>query len=347
MDVRELSEYISVNKCVPFILEKLGMGDIKECGRYVTCSMPDGDNHCSTVVYTDPILTVLAHTRKIECNNGKKPNLYNLIMFINKCGFSSAINYCCNILGLSNKSTCKKTQGGIDLSYYKTYKRKNNRVVKEQIYYDLDILNSYSKIPHIDLIKNDALISQTILDKYLVRYDYRSERILFPHLKHDDKTKIAGIVGRTTIKAFKELKINKYMSMLKTEYMKSNNLYALSLNIEEIKKRNKVIIFEAEKSVMKADMMGYGIGVAVGCHDISSTQFKMLLKLNVEEIIIAFDKDVDLEHINKICKRFDLYRNISYIYDKWSLLKEKDSPVDRGIKKWKFLYDHRIKYNGE
>ena len=36
---------------------------------------------------------------------------------------------------------------------------------------------------------------------------------------------------------------------------------------------------------------------------------------------------------------------LSYIIDKWSLLGEKDSPVDKGIKRWKFLYEHRVHYN--
>ena len=62
-------------------------------------------------------------------------------------------------------------------------------------------------------------------------------------------------------------------------------------------------------------------------------------------IIIAFDKDVEEEHLIATCERFAKFSNVSYIFDKWNLLDEKDSPVDKGYKRWKFLYEHRVHYN--
>ena len=40
-------------------------------------------------------------------------------------------------------------------------------------------------------------------------------------------------------------------------------------------------------------------------------------------------------------------RRVSYVYDRWHLLNEKDSPVDRGLKKWKYLYRNRVQYTGD
>lgn len=212
----------------------------------------------------------------------------------------------------------------------------------------MSILDDFLKLPHIDLIRKDGLINKEIFSKYHVCFDTRSERIVFPHFKYDDDTKICGLIGRTTNPCYKELKILKYVSLLDTTYDKTKNLYALCWNIENIKKEKKIIIFEAEKSVMKLDLFKLpSIGVSVGCHSISEEQKKIILSLGVEEVIIAFDKDVEEEHLIKQCKMFSSIVNVSYIYDKVNLLQEKDSPVDRGLKRWNFLYKYRVKYDNK
>lgn len=342
MTSKELREYIYKNDCIITILENLGMTHIDDSNsKYISCGMPDGDNPCSTIIYKDEYLTTLAYTRNIKPKDYiGQTNIIHLIMFIKKCEYSSAKSWCYFLLGLSNEGSNIKSKDY--LGFFKRIKR-NKDIIKEQVYYDKSILNQYSKTPHIDLIRKDGIISQKIIDKYDIRFDYRSNRIIFPHYKYNDSNKIAGIVGRTVIKSFKELNIKKYMSMLPTEYHKKQNLYAYNLNIDNIQKRHIVIVFEAEKSVIKADMFGFPYGVSVGCHDISDFQRRLLLSLNCE-VIIAFDKDVSEEHIKNICKVFSNFTSVSYIYDKWNLLDEKDSPVDKGHRVWEYLFRNRIKW---
>lgn len=345
MNAKELREYISKNDRLPEILESLGMHSINGSNpKYYSCGFPDGDNPTSTIIYRDESLTVNAYTRNIGGEDGKKPNIFNLIMFINRCEFVTAISWCHAVLGIKNNGNIHTKR--IDLlSKKRKYINKSKK--REVIYYDLDVLNGYSKTPHIDLVINDGLIDKNILDKYMVMFDERTDRIIFPHLKYDDVSKVAGVVGRTVIKAYKELKIHKYMSMLKTKFDKTFNLYALSLNIDNIKKHGIVCVFEAEKSVMKLDMYGMPVGVAVGCHDISEFQRTLLLKLEVE-ICICFDKDVDIEHIKKVCKDLKFKgRPISYIQDTKGLLKDKDSPVDRGRRVWEELFKNKTPYEEE
>ena len=346
MDIKEIKEYILSNEKTIYILENLGMHSINDNhGKFISCGMPDGDNPNSTIIYKDISLTVMAYTRKLPHKEENKPNIFNLIMFIKNISFSESIKWCTSLLGLSNTYNSKNNQrddyGKLREIVQNSKKYTGGYTQGEQVFYSKEILKNFHDVVHIDLIKNDGLIDYEILKKYHVMFDERTNRIVFPHLKYDDANKIAGIVGRTTIKAYKELKISKYMSLLDTEYIKTNNLYGLSLNIEEIKKRGQIIIFEAEKSVMKADMFRFPIGVAVGCHDISDFQVKLLLSLDVE-IIIAFDKDVSEEDLKKVCNKFKFFRKTSYIYDKWGLLKEKSSPVDEGIKKWNFLFKNRV-----
>lgn len=346
MRAKELKEYIVNNNKLVDILEALGMKYVNTSNpKYISCGMPDGDNPSSTIIYNDSFLTVNAYTRKLPTELGRNSNIFNLIMFVNNMSFSQAVSWTHAILGLNNTITISQKEDYS--SKYKKYKPKikNKSSIREQIYYNLDILNGYIKTPHIELIR-DGIFNQSIIEKYKILFDDKSNRIIFPHFKHDDESKICGISGRTVIKAYKEMKIQKYMSMLPTEYIKTQNIYALSLNKKNIESKGVVIVFEAEKSVIKADQMGFDNGVAVGCHSISEIQAKILLGLNVE-VCIAFDKDVPECEIQAICDRFlNTGRTVSYIYDKWDLLKEKDSPVDRGYKRWNFLYKHRIKYTG-
>ena len=347
MNAKELKKYICDNELVVTILEHINMHHINTLNpRFITCGMNDGDRANSTTVFhKDEYLGVNAYTRNIKSEGQtSQADLINLTAYALNMEYISAKNYLIGFLGLENSGSSRTAD---PISFFRKSirkaKRENQR--KEQVYYNVDILNNYLDLPHIDLIRKDSLIDLNILKKYHVMFDPRSERIVFPHFKYDDDSIILGLVGRTTNPSFKELNINKYMSLLSTRYDKTLNLYALCWNEKYIKKHKKVIVFEAEKSVMKADMYGLPIGVSVGCHDISEFQKKLLLSLNCEEIIIAFDKDVEEEHLIAQCEKFSKFVNVSYIIDKWNLLDEKDSPVDKGYKRWKFLYEHRVRYN--
>ena len=339
MRVKDLKRYIYENNKIIDILEKLGMNNIKDTNsKYISCSQPDGDNPSSTIIYKDEYLTTLAYTRNIKPKDYTgQTNIFHLIMYILNCEYSSAITWCYGVLGLDNTKT-EYSKRKVYLSLFKKINKPQK--IKEQIYYSTDILKQFSSTPHIDLIRNDAIISKKVIEKYNIKYDFRSERIVFPHFKYDDSTKIAGLIGRTTVKAYKELGIKKYMSLLPTEYIKTQNLYAFNLNKQNILDNGIVIVVESEKSVIKLDMYGFPYAVSVGCHNISEFQQKLLISLKCE-IVIAFDKDVEEEHILETCKQLNKFTKVSYIKDEYNLLKEKDSPVDRGYKKWCFLFKHR------
>ena len=122
------------------------------------------------------------------------------------------------------------------------------------------------------------------------------------------------------------------------------NLYGLQENYEGIQKAGDVCVYESEKSVLKRHSRLDRTGVAVGSHNLSDEQVKILVGINVN-ITLAYDKDIPLKHIRSECERFYGLRNISYIYDKYDLLKEKDSPADAPNKIYNYLFKHRIKYD--
>lgn len=336
MDAKEIKEYIVEHNLLQDILKKIGCHSFIPYNKELRCALPDDDDNSKVSVFYDNNISVRIFT-KGETIFG---SIYDLIMHIYNISFTEAYKKCAALLGLSTYN-CNSNK--IDhLSFFKGIKNKLNKNDEKQVdYFDLEILKKYSSTPHIDLIRKDGIL-QNVIDKYHIMFDERTDRIIFPHFKHDDKNKIVGIIGRTVNPAFKELNIPKYFSLEGLRYEKSKNLYGLSHNKENIVNHKQVIVYEAEKSVLKSDMFGYPIGVSVGCHELSDYQVELLLALN-SEIIIAFDKGISVDHIINICKKINPYRSVSYIYDKWNLLKESDAPVDRGVKKFEFLFKHRIK----
>lgn len=336
MDAKELKKYIYDNDLLRKVLEGIGCHSIAPYSQEWRMALPDGHDNSKVSVFLSEDLNVRIFT-KAETIYG---SIYDLIMNIYDIEFKEAYKKCAAIVNVG--TTFKKINKVDDeLSLFKKV-RKKNRMSKEEDFFTSNILEKYSDEPHIDLIRKDGIM-QDMIDKYQIKFDERSNRIVFPHFKHDDKDKVLGLIGRTVNPAYESLKIPKYFSLEGLNYEKSRNLYGLSHNIENIKEHGYVIVFEAEKSVMKADMFGYPCGVAVGCHDLSFEQKKMLIALDVE-IIIAFDKDVEKSHIESICEDLSQYRKVSYIEDRWNLLKgRKDAPVDRGRRKYNFLFKHRTK----
>lgn len=344
MDSKVLKEYIYENNKIKFVLEKLGMHTLDETDKYVSGAFPDGDNPKGCLVYKSKYLNITSYTRTIKNENGFRPDIINLVMFIKTLGVGESICWICDILGINKYQNTKKkekTELGNIFDFYRKLNIKSIENYKSPPYFDVSILDNYDKELHIDLIRKDFILPD-FADKYQLRFDTKSNRIIFPHFAHDDITKILALVGRTVNPAFKELKIPKYLTILGEGYEKTNNLYGLSHNIENIKKYKKVLVFEAEKSVIKADILGYPFGVSVGCHEISETQVKLLIALGVE-IIIAFDKDVSLEHIKKMCDKFKNFREVTFIYDEENFLNEKDAPVDKGKLIFDYLYRIRKK----
>lgn len=80
------------------------------------------------------------------------------------------------------------------------------------------------------------------------------------------------------------------------------------------------------------------ITVAVCGSNLSSYQVQLLLNLNIEELIIAFDKQFqqlrDEEHLGWVKKlkninnKYSKFVKVSFIFDKKNLLNYKDSPID-------------------
>lgn len=181
-------------------------------------------------------------------------------------------------------------------------------------------------------------ISQESMDKFQVFYDSFSDRLVYPIRNIDGK--IVNIGGRTLDPLWKEKKLRKYTYF--AGWGEMNVIYGLYENLEEIKRKREVIIFEGCKSVLMADTWGIHNGAALLTSHLNPQQMKLLAKLGVR-VVFALDKEVRIRDDHNI-EKLKQYTNVEYLWDRQDLLDEKDSPVDKGLEVFKQLYEQRLRY---
>ena len=342
----ELKSYIYDNEKIEYILEDLGCTKIvfhEEKNFYSSCQ-PSGDNLMGVVIKNCPHLNYYSYSRGIDIDEGK--DIFNLIQDVKKIKFGEAIKYTHKLLGLEYKySPNKKEQEKPKydpLFIFKKAAAKRRYVcdVNDIKYLDENVLSDFVPMIHIDLFK-EGIIKKTI-DKFRLGYSYKWKRTIFPHF-YWLTGQLMGYNARTSVDNYELFDIPKYF--ITPGMKKELNLYGLYQNMEEIEEKHIIVIGESEKSVLKRDSRGDGTWVALSGKNISEEQIRIILGLDVNEIIIALDKDVPEVEIWTICEHFFRQRKTSYIYDKWDLLDKKDSPADSSNKIYDFLFKHRVIYD--
>lgn len=328
MDILQIKNTLKENPdLLVELLEKLGYHDFTKRNNEIRCALPDGDNNTSVCIKLDDNLTSIIFSR-----NWDDWDIIGLIEYAKKCGFNRAIQWLCNELNVEyTESQISET--------YKILRQFNKKTEIEPITHEIldeNILNKYQNIPIKKWIEEGINIETQ--KKYQVMFDDVSNRIIFPI--RDENNNLINLKGRTCYDNYKELGITKYQYY----YPLGTNdiLFGLNFNKSYIQQKNEVIIFEAEKSVMKCDSLGIYNSVAVSTHSINQYQLKKIISLRCN-VVIAFDKDVSYKDFKKEAQKLNKYTNVYIIYDKDKLLDEKDAPIDKGLGVWLELYDKKIR----
>lgn len=214
-----------------------------------------------------------------------------------------------------------------------------------------DILNRFIFNKNILQIWVDEGISFETMKKYHILYDDIENCIIIPN--YDIDNNLISIRGRF----LSEDAAAKYKPIIYggqvLSHPSSLSLFGININKNAIKTKQKAIIFESEKSVMMMDTIykNNNISVATLGKNISNTQIKLLLKLGVNEVILAYDADYsnfkELENKRKeyikIGQTLKNYFNTSIIIDfNMNILNYKDSPIDKGQEKFEQLLKNRM-----
>ena len=297
-------------------------------------------------------------------------SLFDVIMFAKGIDFTESYNYICNFKGISR---FKKLKRGLqkrelqnkDLDFLKFHLYKKERKMIQLPTYDKYILNMFDD--YIPLSWYIEGINDEIANIFQIKFYISQNKAIIPH--YDINGNLVGIRGRSFFKNEIE-NGKKYIPVtiqnLTYKYPISFNLYGVFQNQNNIKQFKKVIIVESEKAVMLYGSY-YGqennITVALCGMSLSLYQRDLLLSLGIEEIVIALDKQYQIELIDnenidknsktwkeyenyikrliKISEIFMSYCNVSIIVCWDTRLQYKESPIDNGKEIFEELYRER------
>lgn len=349
MEIQDLKEYIYDNKKVEDILKELGCHSIKYHNgnsKYYSCAFPDGDNKNGLLVYDNEYLNIVSYTRNITNKLNVTPSIIDVVCFIKDLYISHAIKWICDVLGLDYYSNTEEELPD-SLKWTKMIINMKDKPQEEEQEY-LKPINSnilkYYKPYCSKLFKEDG-ISYEVQREFNIGYDLYSNRYTIPI--YDELNNCVGVKGRYFYKDVPDDE-DKYIYI--EPCAKTKVLYGLNKTYDYIKEKDCVIVFESEKSVMKAWTDGIYNVVAISGHCLSKTQVNKLTSLGVKEIVICYDEDVFREDNGKVnitsyteeINKFIEQQKVSVMVDvDGSILDKKESPIDN-IDKFKTMYDNRI-----
>lgn len=214
-------------------------------------------------------------------------------------------------------------------------------------------LNSFYPIPYGGWTEEG--ISHRTQERFNIRFDIMRQAVIIPQLNENGQ--LVGVRRRALNESDIELE-GKYKPIFANgrwlNVDTSTILYGLFENRESITRSKKVIVFEAEKSVMQLDTFynGAAPSVALFGSNMSDYQADLLRKLGVEELIVALDKEYQDErsyrtYLKVLVKKFQKFQSfftITFVLDSYnsSLLGYKDSPSDHGKEVFEKLLRRRI-----
>jgi len=229
----------------------------------------------------------------------------------------------------------------------------NDKKIIEFKKFDENILQHLPR-PRITPWLNEG-ITQEIMDSRGICYDPVNQGIVIPH--YDENGALIGIRERTLIK--EEEAYGKYrpaiLNGVQYNHPLGFALYNLNFSKNNIRKIQKAIVVEGEKSCLKyASFFGTenDISVAVCGSNLIQHQVDLLIKHGAKEIVIGFDRqwrqknDTEfnqwVKKLQAIHKKYYSKVQISFIFDKENLLPYKASPLDEGAEVFIELFKRRI-----
>ena len=272
-----------------------------------------------------------------DFSSGIGGNVLTFIRYYDKCGYAETIEKLKNYSGVDGNVVSRKKLATVEVAKRFMPPKKVQKQSKSTVLPD-DYMERYEKRPDKLAVWEREGISKGSLDKFGVYYDSFSDRLVYPIRNPDGK--IVNVGGRTLDPAWKEKGLRKYTYFMAWGELKT--IYGLAENMEGIREKGEIILFEGCKSVLLADTYGVHNTGAILTSHLNPNQMKLLVSLGCR-VVFALDKDVCIRDDHNI-KRLKQFVNVEYIWDKEDLLGDKDSPVDRGQDTWKKLYDGRLSW---
>ena len=220
--------------------------------------------------------------------------------------------------------------------------KKNSKAVPNLTEINENILDIFWYAPYQGWL--DEHITREAMSRFEIGYYGLTNQITIPH--RDINERLIGIRGRFLNDEDAE-RFGKYVPLQIggrfLSHQLGSNLYGIHVAKDKIQQCKKVMLVEAEKSVLQAySYFGEDSFVVGLCgSNISKTQIKIILEqLKVEEVIVGMDREYGdsdtfeaTAYYQKLVKKVAPlvpYVRVYLVLDKEHRLDYKDSPTDKG-----------------
>lgn len=218
--------------------------------------------------------------------------------------------------------------------------------------YNSNVLDCFIQFPIPEWISDG--ISFKTMKEYNIRYSISRNAVILPH--YDVKSRLIGIRERRLTEDKHFLKrYGKYRPVrvenITYKHPTGLNLYGLNKTKNNIKKIGIAIVAESEKAVLQTEtFLGKDTNTVVGVcgNNFNRWQLRLLVDYcKPKEIVFAFDKQKgnpssQFQRLWELGKKYSSYADFSFMFDYKNLLKDKESPFDRGKETFMELLRSRV-----
>ena len=269
----------------------------------------------------------------------------SLVQHVKHLDFNQAITYICSTLNLQ-VGQIEQNEQLDNWSELRRFLPDAEPETCKLATYDPTVLSLFDHLYPQDWL--DYGITKDILDKFGVGWYARQACISIPVVFNGQ---LVGVRGRYTRE--RDVVKGKYRPIctLDGQVLKlatSEVLYGYDQNKGAIEKSRQVVLFESEKSVLKAPSFNVHNSLAVFGSNISKRHIQLLLELGVNEVVLAFDNDYKqvgddefkffVVKMKKLAAKLRSYFNASIVYNNQGYDMYKcnmmDIPYEQAMKLW-------------
>ena len=342
IDIASLKLQLTEDRIIE-LMDALGAPLMKADGNYLVfpsiCHQSDPLAHSAKLwLYLDSM--------QYKCwSCGFSGDTISLVQHVKHLDFNQAITYICSTLHLQVGQVEQNEQ----LDNWAELRRFLPNAEPEPCKlatYDPAVLSLFDHLYPQDWL--DYGITKDTLDKFGVGWYARQACISIPVVFNGQ---LVGVRGRYTRE--RDVVKGKYRPIctLDGQVLKlatSEVLYGYDQNKGAIEKSRQVVLFESEKSVLKAPSFNVHNSLAVFGSNISKRHIQLLLELGVNEVVLAFDNDYKqvgddefkffVVKTKKLVAKLRSYFNVSIVYNNQGYDMYKcnmmDIPYEQAMKLW-------------
>ena len=281
---------------------------------------------------------------------GLHTDAIGLVQHVKHLDFNQAVLYICSVLHLQ-VGQIKQNEQIDNWVELRRFLPNAEPEPDKLLTYDKSILSLFDHLYPQEWL--DYGISADILDKFGIGWYARQACISIPVVFNGQ---LVGVRGRYTRE--QDIAKGKYRPIctLDGQVLKlatSQVMYGYDQNKAAIEKSRQVVLFESEKSVLKAPSFGIDNALAVFGSNISKQHIQLLLELGVNDVVLAFDSDYKqvgddefkffVVKMKKLAAKLKPYFSVSIVYNNQGYDMYKCNMMDIPYEQAMKLYESKVR----